>query len=151
MRFKQSCAVVLLGHIPFARSHPDASITFSVSNPLSHLVARTGFRLSKGRLPLELRGGAVEEDISQDDYDDYDEYDEYDSSDEESDAPIGDVNEGNESCLEPFFMSPSIQLYTTFGCMILGNKIDMFSPFVVKIIRYGLLFVRSDHIVQSIV
>ena len=67
-----------------------------------------------------------------------DEYDQYDSSDYESDAPCSELNErANEPYLEPYFMSPSVQLYTTFGCMILGQKFDMFSPFVVKLIRYA--------------
>jgi hypothetical protein len=76
--------------------------------------------------------------------DEYDDYDEYDSSDEEKDAPLGEVNEMNEPYLEPYFMSPSVQLYATFGCMILSNKIDMFSPFVVRLIRYVLRFIPSD-------
>lgn len=67
---------------------------------------------------------------------DSDEYDEYDSSDYESETPLSEEIEPNSEYLEPYLIPPSLQLYATFGCMILSKKVDMFSPFVVKLIRY---------------
>lgn len=45
----------------------------------------------------------------------------------------------SESFVEPYFVSPSLQMYTTFGTILLSRKIDMFNPKVVGLVR--LLFV----------
>ena len=44
--------------------------------------------------------------------------------------------EGEAEYQEPYFMSPAIQLYTTFGAMMLSRRVDLFSPVVVRILRY---------------
>ncbi|MGK3757006.1 MAG: hypothetical protein ACI8RD_009320, partial [Bacillariaceae sp.] len=43
--------------------------------------------------------------------------------------------------VDPYFISPSMQIYTTFGTILVSRKIDMFSPKVVKVIRY----VKKQH------
>jgi hypothetical protein len=36
---------------------------------------------------------------------------------------------------EPYVISPSMQLYTTFGAMMISRRVDLFSPLLVRIIR----------------
>ncbi|MGK3740758.1 MAG: hypothetical protein ACI90V_007608 [Bacillariaceae sp.] len=111
---------------------------------------------------LNYRGGAdddgsedeVEAEVEADDSDDseYDEeseeeedyYDEEEEA-EEDDKIIASVmkkSKGSETkFVDPYFISPSMQIYTTFGTILVSRKIDMFSPKVVKVIRY----VKKQH------
>jgi len=108
-----------------------------------------------------LRGGATDDDDEADgiDSDEYDEYDEYDEEevDGEADDEEGSVDEhdsgeggsegtgeykvaeGEAEYQEPYFMSPAIQLYTTFGAMMLSRRVDLFSPVVVRILRFAFI------------
>jgi len=52
---------------------------------------------------------------------------------------IGEKEKSSESIVEPYFISPSLQMYTTFGTILLSRKIDMFNPKVVRLVR--LLFI----------
>lgn len=52
---------------------------------------------------------------------------------------IGEKEKSSESIVEPYFISPSLQMYTTFGTILLSRKIDMFNPKVVRLVRYVLL------------
>lgn len=142
MRCRLINVAALLGCIPSIRSQSDANI-FGLAHRFS-MPPAAGSHVSKGLPMLHVRGGAsgthgvdgtedhmVEENSEE-------EYDEYDLSDEEGDASVSEVK-GMDDYLEPYFMSPSVQLYATFGCMILGKKIDMFSPLVVKLIRFAFI------------
>jgi hypothetical protein len=53
--------------------------------------------------------------------------------------------------MEPYFVSPQLQLYTTFGSMIIANKVKLFSPAVVRLVRYVHIFavVISNRIYMS--
>mmetsp|Transcript_32192 Transcript_32192/g.49909 ORF Transcript_32192/g.49909 Transcript_32192/m.49909 type:complete len:369 (+) Transcript_32192:161-1267(+) len=103
------------------------------------------------RVALEdLRGGST----ADEDSDEYDEYDE--STDEEEykvDVEIEEASdeEGNDEYDEedaydnnpsrkgdfdePYVMSPATQLCATFGCIMLSQRIDLFAPAIVRIIR----------------
>lgn len=43
---------------------------------------------------------------------------------------------GESAYDEPYFASPMLQLYTTFGFMLISRKLDLFQPKVVRIARY---------------
>lgn len=119
---------------------------------------------------LNYRGGAdddgsedeVEAEVEADDSDDseYDEeseeeedyYDEEEEA-EEDDKIIASVmkkSKGSETkFVDPYFISPSMQIYTTFGTILVSRKIDMFSPKVVKVIRF--LFILQLVIQQAFI
>lgn len=70
---------------------------------------------------------------------------EEESDEEESDAEEEEVADVTQDMSvetsefdEPLVMSPMIQLYATFGVMMLARKVDMTSPTVVKFARYVL-------------
>lgn len=58
-----------------------------------------------------------------------------DEYDEEEDTQVSGTSDKGEY-VDPYFVSPQIQLYAVFGSMMLTKRIDMFNPFVVKLIRY---------------
>ena len=73
-----------------------------------------------------------------DDSSDEDEYydDETDKEDEsELTSQLKNKGKSSETFVEPYFISPSLQMYTTFGTILLSRKIDMFKPSVVRLIR----------------
>ena len=64
----------------------------------------------------------------------YDE--EYDESEEEFDDDDSTHNNTDSADIdEPYFLPPSMQLYTTFACMLLSRRIDFFDPTVVRVVR----------------
>lgn len=63
--------------------------------------------------------------------DEYD-FEEYDHS--ESVDDLADDTEGTKAD-EPYFMSPSVQLFATIACMFLGRRFDLFRPVTVRFIR----------------
>ena len=80
-----------------------------------------------------------DEDETEEEEDVEDEYEDenYDFEDAESDlATEKSIDEG---FVEPYVISPQLQLYTMFGSMILAKRIDLFNPFVVRLLR--LLFI----------
>ena len=80
-----------------------------------------------------------DEDETEEEEDVEDEYEDenYDFEDAESDlATEKSIEEG---FVEPYVISPQLQLYTMFGSMILAKRIDLFNPFVVRLLR--LLFI----------
>ena len=83
------------------------------------------------------RGGAVDE---EDEYDEEDYDDEYDAEEEEveedEDETDGIQIELNvEKYDEPLVASPMTNLFATFGVMLLAQRVDLFSPAVVRISR----------------
>lgn len=61
-----------------------------------------------------------------------DPYEQYDSIDDDALE-----EESSGLCLDrQYFMPPSMQLYTTFGCMMISNRIDFFNPRFVRLVRY---------------
>lgn len=60
-----------------------------------------------------------------------DEYDEYESSDE--DVAESEVDEVSKDI--QYFMPSSLQLYATFGSMMLSRRVNFFDPTVVRLIR----------------
>ena len=74
------------------------------------------------------------DDEDEDEYDveEEDEYDDEEEEDEEENA-VADASESEYD--EPYFMSPSMQLYTTLGAMMLGSRVDLFTPAVVRLVR----------------
>lgn len=92
-----------------------------------------------------------EEDTDEDDY-----YD--DETDEEVEDSVlayqlkkksSSQEKSTEAYVEPYFISPSLQMYTTFGTILLSRKIDMFSPKVVRVVR--LLFVLHLVVQQAFI
>ena len=73
----------------------------------------------------------IDEEYDEDEYDD--ESEEYDEEVEEADAIAETIV---VEYVDPYFMSPAIQMYATFGCMMFGRRIELFSPMVVRILRY---------------
>jgi hypothetical protein len=41
---------------------------------------------------------------------------------------------------EPYFLSPSMTMYTTFGAILISRKIDLFQPSIVRLLRYVSFF-----------
>eukprot|EP00531_Pseudo-nitzschia_arenysensis_P012597 CAMPEP_0116132696 /NCGR_PEP_ID=MMETSP0329-20121206/9695_1 /TAXON_ID=697910 /ORGANISM="Pseudo-nitzschia arenysensis, Strain B593" /LENGTH=377 /DNA_ID=CAMNT_0003627247 /DNA_START=113 /DNA_END=1246 /DNA_ORIENTATION=+ len=86
----------------------------------------------------------TEDGPSDDDEDEY--YD--DESEEEEDSTLATQlkkkssknDKSDEATVEPYFISPSLQMYTTFGTILLSRKIDMFNPTVVRMIRTLFVF-----------
>jgi len=79
-----------------------------------------------------------EEDSDEDDY--------YDETDEDTEDSVlayqmkkksSSQEKATETYVEPYFISPSLQMYTTFGTILLSRKIDMFNPKVVRLIRFA--------------
>jgi len=99
-----------------------------------------------------------EEDIEDSEYDeeeseeDEDYYDD-EEEDAEDDAIIAAVMKKSGSkenkFVDPYFISPSLQIYTTFGTILLSRKIDSFSPKIVRLIRF--LFVLQLVIQQAFI
>lgn len=95
------------------------------------------------------------DDVSSDDEDYYDE--ETDEEEEEEESVLAsqlkkkssDKTKSSESFVEPYFVSPSLQMYTTFGTILLSRKIDMFNPKVVGLVRF--LFVVYLAVQQSFI
>lgn len=42
----------------------------------------------------------------------------------------------DQAFVEPFVVSPTIQLYTTLGSIILSRRLDLSNPNVVRAVRY---------------
>jgi hypothetical protein len=97
------------------------------------------------RIAYFSRGGAVDE---EDEYDEEEEYDdEYDAEEEEEEEEVEDMDEDEdetggiqielnvEKYDEPLVASPMTNLFATFGVMMLANRVDLFSPTVVRIAR----------------
>jgi hypothetical protein len=90
-------------------------------------------------LHLGLRGGSTEED----EYNEEGSEEEYDS-DEESDVEPETMSAADgvqielkvEKYDEPLVASPMLNLYASLGVMLLGRRIDLFSPTVVRIARF---------------
>jgi cobalamin biosynthesis protein CobT len=92
------------------------------------------------------------DDVSSDEGDYYDEETDEEEEEEESELASqlkkksSDKKKSSESFDKPYFVSPSLQMYTTFGTILLSRKIDMFNPKVVGLVRYVfLLEKRRDH------
>lgn len=125
-------------------------------------------RQRKQREALLTRGGAVEED-DQDDNDEEieaeveigvevdveedddvsDEEDEFFDEDEEEDVAMVEsvMMKSDKSApvyVDPYFMSPMMQIYTTIGTILLTRKIDMFNPRIVRTIRCVVAFPRPS-------
>ena len=80
-------------------------------------------------------------DSSEDEYYDDDESESEEEEEEESSLASGLKKKSKSKTpsgeiVEPYFVSPSLQMYTTFGTILLSRKIDMFSPTVVRLCRY---------------
>ena len=84
-------------------------------------------------------------DESEDEYDD-----ETEEEDEEDSLASGLKKKSSTSepqeFVEPYFISPSLQMYTTFGTILLSRKIDMFNPAVVRMVRYVFTFGQQNEI-----
>jgi hypothetical protein len=86
------------------------------------------------------RGGAVDE---EDEYDEEEYDDEYDAEEEEVEDVEEDDDETDgiqielnvEKYDEPLVASPMTNLFATFGVMMLAQRVDLFSPAVVRISR----------------
>lgn len=88
----------------------------------------------------------TDEDSSSDEDDYYDDETE-DEEEEEEESELasqlkkksGKVSNGDtseeSSYVDPYFISPSLQMCTTFGTILLSRKIDMFNPKIVRLIR----------------
>jgi len=79
-------------------------------------------------------------DSSEDEYYDDDESESEEEEEEESSLASGLKKKSKSKTpsgeiVEPYFVSPSLQMYTTFGTILLSRKIDMFSPTVVRLCR----------------
>lgn len=78
-----------------------------------------------------------ETDVSSDE-DDY--YDEETEEEEEESTELEEASsssdKASEPFVEPYFISPSLQMYTTFGTILLSRKIDMLNPKMVRLIRF---------------
>ena len=90
------------------------------------------------------------DDSSDDSSDEDDYYDDVTEEEEEEDSELasqlkkkssisGSTETGSETFVEPYFVSPSLQMYTTFGTILLSRKIDMFNPKIVRLTRCVLL------------
>jgi hypothetical protein len=89
------------------------------------------------------RGGAVDE---EDEYDEEEYDDEYDAEEEEEEMEDKEEDEDEtggiqielnvEKYDEPLAASPMLNLFATFGVMLLAQRVDLFSPTVVRIARY---------------
>jgi len=92
-----------------------------------------------------------EEESEEDDTEDY--YDDEDDTDTADDVILADVMKKSESkekkFVDPYFISSSLQIYTTFGTILLSRKIDSFSPKIVRLIRF--LFVLQLVIQQAFI
>mmetsp|Transcript_10846 Transcript_10846/g.26061 ORF Transcript_10846/g.26061 Transcript_10846/m.26061 type:complete len:404 (+) Transcript_10846:131-1342(+) len=85
-------------------------------------------------------------DVSSDDSSDEDDYyDDVTEEEEESELASqlekkssisGSSEKTSDTFVEPYFVSPSLQLYTTFGTILLSRKIDMFDPKIVRLTRF---------------
>jgi len=85
----------------------------------------------------------VGDDNNDDDYEseESEDYTDEDDEEEEEDDEIADIlmkksSKKETNFVDPYFISPSLQIYTTFGTILLSRKIDMFSPKVVRLIRF---------------
>lgn len=90
------------------------------------------------------RGGVVDE---EDEYDEEEYDDEYDAEEEEEEAEDAGEDEDEdetggiqielnvEKYDEPLVASPMSNLFATFGVMLLAQRVDLFSPMVVRIAR----------------
>jgi len=87
----------------------------------------------------ESDGVSSDEEDYYDDETDEEEETELATRSEKKPSTIGNKEKSSESFVEPYFVSPSLQMYTTFGTILLSRKVDMFNLKVVKLIR--LLFV----------
>jgi hypothetical protein len=87
----------------------------------------------------ESDGDSSDEDDYYDDETDEEEETELASRSVKKPSTIGNKGKSSESFVEPYYISPSLQMYTTFGTILLSRKVDMFNRKVVRLIR--LLFV----------
>lgn len=87
----------------------------------------------------------VEEESSETESDEDDYYDDETTDEEEEEETAlaetlkkksSSKNKSAEPFVEPYFISPSLQMYTTFGTILLSRKIDMFNSKIVRLIRY---------------
>jgi hypothetical protein len=113
--------------------------TSTQSTRLSSWGKRTSLAHStlSSRINYFPRGGAVDE---EDEYDEEEYDDEYDAEEEEveedEDETDGIQIELNvEKYDEPLVASPMTNLFATFGVMLLAQRVDLFSPVVVRISR----------------
>ena len=79
-----------------------------------------------------------EEEVEEDDEEDDDEeeheeefYGEYEDHQEDSVNTI----ERSEDYVEPYFMPPQVQMFATIGAILLSQRVDLFNPTVVRVIR----------------
>ena len=131
--------------------------TQTVASPLHRSAHLTGAwnlpqRALGARIPL-IRGGASVETEEDDEYDD-EEYDESEGEEEKEEEDEEESDEGEESEAaeesdnegvqlevkveqydDPLTPNPMINLYASLGVMMLGRKVDIFSPVVVRIAR----------------
>jgi len=93
-----------------------------------------------------------EEESDEEDY-----YDDDETEDEAEDTVLAhqlkkksrSQEESTQEYVEPYFISPSLQMYSTFGTILLSRKIDMFNPKVVRLIRF--LFVLHLVVQQAFI
>jgi hypothetical protein len=97
-----------------------------------------GHTTLSSRIDYFPRGGAVDE---EDEYDEEEYDDEYDAEEEEEVEEDEDETDGIQIELnvekydEPLVASPMTNLFATFGVMLLAQRVDLFSPVVVRISR----------------
>jgi hypothetical protein len=103
--------------------------------------ASTRDRLSRIVVDFPRGGSEREEGIEESEEEEYDE-----ESDDASELPelaeVDDASDGVQIELnvekydDPLAASPMINLYATFGVMLLSRRIDLFNPTVVRLARY---------------
>jgi hypothetical protein len=86
----------------------------------------------RGGSDTDVEGGESDE------YDDEVEEDEYDDESDEGDddEKVVPIEISIEKYDEPLVASPMINLYASFGVMMLARRIDLFNPIVVRVARY---------------
>jgi len=140
---------MFLGLASLANGNKNVNFWCKALNKFSNtvLLGSEAFHGSNFADALKMRGGVemsiesswekAEENGSDDSVEE--EYDDYDSSADDSHSSRDEESDVMLMYDEPYSLPPSIQLYVTFGCMVLSNKIDLFSPSIVRLVRYAFL------------
>mmetsp|Transcript_32477 Transcript_32477/g.76423 ORF Transcript_32477/g.76423 Transcript_32477/m.76423 type:complete len:408 (-) Transcript_32477:454-1677(-) len=98
-----------------------------------------------------------DEESSEEEESDEEDYYDDETEDEDEDTVLAyqlkkksrSQEESTQEYVEPYFISPSLQMYSTFGTILLSRKIDMFNPKVVRLIRF--LFVLHLVVQQAFI
>jgi len=89
------------------------------------------------------------DDVSSEEDDYYDDETDEEEESTELEETSNSSEKASEPFVEPYFISPSIQMYTTFGTILLSRKIDMLNPKMVRVIRF--LFIVYLLVQQSFI